>query len=236
MTVVDQTAGIANSLKEISNGINSPREFWVNVVSAIITLLAVVAAFLQETIRRLLSRAVLDMEINLIPPDSHQIDITDSKGLNRQKSIYIRIKVNHIKGVAGENVEIMPISFSKIDDSGTLIPISYFLPINLVWSHFQPRTNVVRVPVGLFRHCDFGHIIESRPHNDPVLILDTLVQPNPVSEGQVPTIFKSGKYQFELLLSGDNVKVLKKKWEIEINGWSDNESIMLSSHLKIREI
>jgi hypothetical protein len=38
------------------------------------------------------------------------------------------------------------------------------------------------------------------------------------------------------LLSGDNVKVLKKKWEIEIIDWSNNESIMLSKNLVIKEI
>ena len=63
-----------------------------------------------------------------------------------------------------------------------------------------------------------------------------MVQPNPISEGRIPNYFGPGKYQFELLLSGDNVKVLKKKWEIEILGWSDSEDIMLNKNLKIKEI
>ena len=212
------------------------KEFLVNVTLAILTFLVVIAAFLQEKIRRMFSGAVLDMKINLVPPDTHQIDITSPDGSNRRKSIYIRVKVEHIKGAAGENVEIIPISFCKVDELNIPRPVTYFLPISLVWSHFQPRTNIIRVPVGLFRHCDFGHIIELRPQNGPILILDTMVQPNPVSGGDIPNIFMPGKYQFELLLSGDNVRFLKKKWEIELLGWSDNESIMLTDNLRIREV
>jgi hypothetical protein len=212
------------------------KDLFVNIVLAFVTFLAVIAAFLQEKIRRMFSRATLDMEINLIPPDSHQIDITNSDGSSPRKSIYIRIKVTHIKGAAGENVEIMPISFNEIDELGVSTPITYFLPINLVWSHFQPRTNTIRVPVGLFRHCDLGHVIELRPHNGPVLILDTMVQPNKISDNRIPNVFHPGKYQFELLLSGDNVKVLKKKWEIQIIDWSDTESVMLNNNLIIKEI
>lgn len=212
------------------------RGLWVNIILAFIIFLAVVVAFLQEEIRRRANQATLDMDINLIPPDSHQIEMTSPEGLAARKTIYIRIRVKHLKGRAGENVEIMPVSFSRVDASGRLTPIESFFPISLVWSHFQPRVNTTRVPVSLFRFCDFGHVIGLHPSNDPMLILDTIVQPNRVSGGEIPNFIKAGKYQFELLLSGDNVKVLKKKWEIEIVGWSDDEKIMLTENLKITEI
>jgi hypothetical protein len=176
------------------------------------------------------------MEINLTPPDSHQIEMTNPEGRAVRKTIYIRIRVKHLKGRAGENVEIMPVSFSRVDTLGRLTPVESFLPISLVWSHFQPPINTTRVPVGLFRFCDFGHIIELHPDNGAMLILDTMVQPNRVSGGETPNFIKAGKYQFELLLSGDNVKVLKKKWEIEIINWSDNETIMLTKNLRMKEI
>jgi len=209
---------------------------WVNIGLAVVTFLALMVALFHEKIRKFWNRCILDMEINLIPPDCHQISLSDQNGQIVGQSIYIRIKVKHKKGSAGENVEIMPVSFWKINTQNGLSLLKYFLPISLVWSHFQPRRNIIRLPVGLFRHCDFGHFVKSSKEDKAVLILDTMVQPNPVAGGEVPNIIKSGKYQFELLLSGDNVKPISKRWELEFNEWSDEETVMLNKKIKIKEI
>lgn len=216
--------------------LTDPANLWVSVGLAVVTFLALVVALFQERIRKYWNRAVLDMEINLIPPDCHQISLLNQQGEIVGQTIYIRIKVLHKSGSAGENVEIMPIHFWRVDENNKLSVLKYFLPISLVWSHFQPRTNTIRVPVSLFRHCDFGHFLKSQNGDKAILLLDTMVQPNPVADGEIPNVIKPGKFHFELLLSGDNVKSLRKKWEIEFDKWSDNESEMLNSNIKIKEV
>jgi len=216
--------------------LTDPANLWVSVGLAVVTFFALVVALFQERIRKYWNRAVLDMEINLIPPDCHQISLSNQQGEIVGQTIYIRIKVLHKNGSAGENVEIIPIHFWRVGENNKLSELKYFLPISLVWSHFQPRTNTIRVPVSLFRHCDFGHFLKSQNGNKAILLLDTMVQPNPVADGEIPNVIKPGKYQFELLLSGDNVKALRKKWELEFEKWSDDESKMLNSNIKIKEV
>jgi len=228
---------IIKQLQEIVAALTDPSSLWVNIVLAIVTFLAVLVALFQERIRKFWNRAILDMEINLTPPDCHQISLTNQRGEFVGQSIYIRIRVTHKKGAAGENVEIMPINFFHVEDNRKLEKLKHFLPISLVWSHFQPRTNVIRVPVNLFRHCDFGHFIKEPSNQDKsLLILDTMVQPNPVAGGEVPNIIKPGKYRFELLLSGDNVKSIRKSWQLEFDKWSENEQEMLTKNIQIKEV
>lgn len=224
---------IIKQAPEIIPVLTNPADLWVNIGLAFVTFLALLVALFQERIRKFWNRATLDMEINLIPPDSHQIALSNQQGQIIGQTIYIRIKVLHKKGSAGENVEIMPIKFWRIEDS-KLSSLKYFLPISLVWSHFQPRVNIIRIPVNLFRHCDFGHILKNQ--NEAVLVLDTMVQPNPVADGEIPNVIKPGNYQFELLLSGDNVKSLRKRWKIEFGTWSDDESEMLTKNIKIEPV
>lgn len=228
---------IIKQAPEIIPVLTDPANLWVSVGLAVVTFLALLVALFQERIRKYWNRAVLDMEINLTPPDSHKIALSNpSTGQIVGQTIYVRIKVIHKKGSAGENVEIMPTNFWQIDSSNNLTKLKYFLPISLVWSHFQPRTNTIRVPVSLFRHCDFGHFLKTESENKAILLLDTMVQPNPVADDEIPNVIKPGKYQFELLLSGDNVKALRKKWEIEFDNWSDDESEMLNTNIKLREV
>lgn len=216
--------------------LTDPANLWVSIGLAVVTFLALLVALFQERIRKYWNRAILDMKINLIPPDSHKIALSNQNGEIVGQTIYIRIKVIHKKGSAGENVEIMPTNFWRVDEENNLSVLKYFLPISLVWSHFQPRTNIIRVPVSLFRHCDFGHFLKTEKGNKAILLLDTMVQPNPVADDEIPNMIKPGKYQFELLLSGDNVKALRKKWEIEFDNWNDDESTMLNNNIKIKEI
>ncbi len=212
---------------------------WVNIVLACVTFLVFLTALFQERIKKYFNRSVLDMKINLAPPDCHQIDLTHEvqitdilKQTYTEKSIYIRIKVEHKKGLAGENVEIMPINFWRVNNINELSKLEHFLPISLLWSHFRKPT--IRVPVDLFRHCDFGHFVNRE--DKPLLILDTQVQPNAVANNEVPNQIKPGKYQFELLLSGDNVKAIRKKWEIDFFEWSNEENIMLNKYITIKEL
>jgi len=207
--------------------------------AAIGTFLAVIAALLialfQDLIRSWWNRARLDMKINLVPPDCHKIQLKNPQtGEAMGYAIYLRIKVQHIRGKTAENVEIMIGNFWHIRENGTIDIVRHFLPMNLKWSHFDPPVHSLRIPVGLFRHCDLGPILHP---GENVLKLDTIVQPNAVEGGEVPNIIRAGRYEFELLLSGDNVKPVTKRFSFELdNIWSNNEMEMLQDHIKITEI
>lgn len=237
--VIKNYAYTISSSKPKTTTVSNYSSLWVNIVLACVTFLVFLGALFQERIRKYWNRSILDMKINLVPPDcqqidlSYQIEITDTmKPKFIEKSIYIRIKVEHKKGSAGENVEIMPINFWRVNSMNELSKLEHFLPISLLWSHF--RQPIIRVPVDLFRHCDFGHFVNRE--GKPLLILDTAVQPNMVANNEIPNQIKYGKYQFELLLSGDNVRAIRKKWEIEFYEWSDDEKIMLNKNIVIREL
>jgi hypothetical protein len=212
------------------------RGFWISIIAATITFLAVVVALFQEKIKDFYRTAKLDVNINLEPPDCHQIALTDSMGSTICNSIYIRFRVQHLSGDSAENVELMLSNFWRVKSDGLKEVVKEFLPMNLVWSHFQPPKIEVRIPKKLFRHCDFGSFRPLAVNNGTILKLDTMVQPNPVAGGDLPNVILPGKYNFEVMISGNNVKPLTKRWSLEFkNAWSEDESEMLN-RIKIVEL
>lgn len=209
--------------------------FWVNAVLALITLCAVIVALFQERLKRFFNRAKLKIEIIPSPPDCHQIQLTTTDGTSL-KSLYLRLRITNIGSTAAENVEIIPVQVKKMRDDGSWAIVGTFLPISLVWSHFAPATNVIRVPVGLFRHCDLGYLVKKEPSQDAMLLVTSITQPNQVAGNQYPNIFLPGTYRFKLLLSGDNVVPISKELEISFSQWDDNETIMLQRRMKITEV
>src|SRR6266404_1277164 len=178
------------------------KEFAVSVALAIATFLAVGVALFQEKIKYLFGRARLEMKINLFPPDCQQISLRDlNTGEFLMNCIYLRIRVNHLQGSSAENVEVMLSNFWKINGNETKTVLKEFLPMNLTWSHFQPRTHVIKIAKSMFRHCDLGYIVYIDGKN--ILKLDTITQPNVVSGGLMLNTLDAGRYEFELLLSGD---------------------------------
>ena len=77
--------------------LTDPSNFWINLCLAVVTFLALLVALFQERIRKYWNRSILDMEIKLSPPDSHQISLSNQKGEFFGKTIYIRIKIIHKK-------------------------------------------------------------------------------------------------------------------------------------------
>jgi hypothetical protein len=63
-----------------------------------------------------------------------------------------------------------------------------------------------------------------------VFMFSTLVTPNPVGGSTIPpNILLPGKYEFELVLAGDNVKPRRHRWRLEFPpNWSEDEQRMLS--------
>lgn len=228
-----------NIINSVIKNISFNPDTWMaigTIFLGIVTFLAVLVALFQEKIKKYFTQARLKMEILLKRPHSHQIDLTDP--VNRKffsKSIYIRILISHLRGSSAQDVEIMIVNFWEIKSDGSKVVKKSFLPMNLVWSHFQPRRTNLRIPKGLFRHCDLGKI---QPiDRESTLVLDTMVQPNPVAGGEIPNVIKPGKYEFELWLSGLNTKIIKKRWHLEFDKqWTDNEDKMLRDCIHLTEV
>lgn len=206
-------------------------DFGIQVVLAVFTGLAVFIALFQEQIKNWFNRAILDMNIKTSPPDCHQINLT----INNQyvgKAIYTRIKVIHKSGQIAKNVEIIISKVSKLNRSNKWINVKSFLPMNLKWSHTGGQT--VTIPPKSFRHCDLGSFRQNSLVTN--FLIDTIVQPNPVSQNKIPNLLTPGTYLFECVLSGENVKPQIKKWKIFFKpNWSKSEKIMLSKNIKIEE-
>ncbi|MFZ2226551.1 MAG: hypothetical protein WA064_03780 [Candidatus Moraniibacteriota bacterium] len=195
----------------------------VNIILATITFLAVLVALFQEKIKDWFNLAHLDLDINMNPPDCHQIDLTDQNGVFISKCIYLRIRVVNTKGKAAKNVEIIASNLWEYNNNRYEI-VKTFLPMNLKWSHLGRVKEII--PPKSFRFCDLGPI---RPFQRGVILkLATIVQPNPVSGGVLPNVIEAGKYKLELLISGDNTKPKVYTWTVEfLDQWSNDETTML---------
>jgi hypothetical protein len=212
----------------ISSPSNDKKDFYVNLALSIFTLLALIVALFQEFIRKYFNRANLKIEIKKHPPDCHQILLTDQNGNPVGESIYIRIRITNLStSNIAEDTEVFISHFWKINRNGKKKEIKTFLPMNLQWSHTHDiKTNVLP---NFYRYCDFGSI--RKDNNDsPFLFLDTIVKPNPVSGGKIPYIIDPGKYEFEIVLSGRNIKPTTKRWMFEFkNIWKNTEKAMLKT-------
>ena len=204
----------------------------IQVCMVFVTFLAVLVALFQESLRHFFNRARLKLELNLTPPDCHQIDLTNQNtGQFICKCIYLRIRVSNISKVTANNVEMVASNLWQIQNSNKTI-VKTFLPMNLRWSHTHPIK--VTIPTKSFRFCDLGPI---RSLNDNVILrFDMETQPNPVSGGVLPNIINPGKYELEILLTGENVIPDITKWEVVVpNTWSNDENTMLNL-IKVKRV
>ncbi len=203
----------------------------IQILMVIATFLAVLIALFQENIKRYFDIVRLTLEINLTPPDCHQIDITNE--INGQficKCIYLRIRVTNIGDITARNIEILASNLWRIENNTRTI-VKTFLPMNLRWSHTHPTQ--VTMPTKSFRFCDLGPV--RLLNNNVILKFDMETQPNPVSGGVYPNIIFPGKYILEILLSGENVYPEITHWEIAIpDKWSNDEDTMLKE-IKIKK-
>ena len=214
------------------------KSFWVSVALAFITLLAVLVALSQEWRKERRKRTEIDLKINLSPPDCQRITLFFPTNKENEfipiKSVYLRINAINKSAKPAENVEIFLSKLWEINENGNKKLVTKFIPMNLIWSHFN--THTVRIPGDIFRHCDFGYFAKSDKGN-LILTLKTIIQPTPVVDEEVPNMFYAGNYEFELLVSGDNITPTRKRWLLWFNGkWDEDESEMLNTNIKIREL
>lgn len=155
----------------------------------------------------------------------HQIVMTRPDGQAVGKSLYTRVRVSNEGGVAAENVEVFVSEVRSVQGNDKQV-VPTFLPMSLTWSHFAPPSSTVRIPAGLYRHCDLGRF---QPiHDRVVFVMSVIVQPNPVAGGAIPHVLEAGTYEIDATITGDNVAPTETSWKLTFDGhWEEDETAML---------
>jgi hypothetical protein len=202
------------------------------VLAAGTILLAIIALF-QENIQRRFRRSHLTLEIRKAPPDTHQIAmkryVDTGKGsvleLPQIPALYVRARIIHVKGPSANQVEIVVEKVWNGHGKGRT-PRDTFLPLSLSWAHFGGST--IAIPHGIFRYCDVGRFVKDEKSEKTFFMFTTVVQPNAVATGSPPNVLEAGDYEFELMMTGDNVKPVRTTWRLSfLEEWSEDESEML---------
>lgn len=227
---------------------------WLQVMEAVGTCLAALVALFTVLYFEiwLPRRNVPDLDIEPIKmssPDCFKISIKclsiSSKVERPVDSYFLRFRVINKGRKRAENVEVFASKLTKKrQDNDSYEEVVSFLPMHLTWS-FYGEIFIPTLSPKMFRHCDIAHIINPknrhdcdgeaghRPDvkdNETVLSFDTIVKPHTLSYLQEP-----GSYRLTVVVAANNSEPVERCLEIDLSGtWSDEETDMLTNHVKIR--
>ena len=144
-----------------------------------------------------------------------------------------------------EEVEVLANELHQKGANGRYTKVADFLPMNLNWAHNHVVT-MPKIQPKLFKHCDFGHIIEStsvlgrqyltayglNTSTRVIMILDTFVEPNTGTHVLLP-----GEYKINIVFAANNLKPVSNWYKLKIvDAWSSDEQQMLSSNVLISKV
>lgn len=237
---------ILQVLTSINHTLNSPWYIdpqWWAIATAL--LLGVFGIF-QDRIRGLFQKPKLEAGIRLSPPDCHKIALKNT--INGQficDCYYFRFNVKNSGNTQMDEVEVMANELYRKGTTGRYSKIANFLPINLKWAHNGVVT-MPKIQPKLFKHCDFGHIIETssilgkqylnayglNTNAKVVMILDTFIEPNTGSHLLLP-----GEYKINIIFAANNIDPISNWYKIKIvDAWDGIEQNMLSNNVFISKI
>lgn len=238
---------IENLLKSINSTINQlsindpwyrDSQWWAIIVA----LLLGVAGIFQEWIRAIFKKPKLLVSIKLSPPDCHKIALrSQPHGQFICDTYYFRFKVTNEGNYPMEEIEVLAAELFR-KNNGRYNKVNNFLPINLHWAHNHVVT-MGKIQPKLFKHCDFGHILQTNTELGQKIIsyygfntnakvfmqLDTFIEPNTGSHILLP-----GGYKIKLVFSANNVSPHEIWYKLNIKDkWTDNENEMLRDNIEI---
>ncbi len=211
---------------------------------AVALLLGIVGIF-QDWIRAIFKKPKLHVDIKLEPPDCHKIALRNSQtGQFICDTYYFRFRVTNAGNYPMEDVEVLTAELhNKIN--GQYKKVNNFLPINLHWAHNHVVT-MPKIQPKLFKHCDFGHIIETNTNfggkiltyygfntkANIIMQLDTFIEPNTGSHILFP-----GEYKIKIIFSANNVSPYEIWFKLTLKDkWDSNETAMLQNNISIKKI
>lgn len=199
---------------------------------------------LHEVVKNLLYKPKIEVGIKQEPPDCLKIAMTNTAtGQFLYDTYYLRFKIENTGNQKMEDVEVVALELYKKRANNRFAKVGSFLPMNLVWANVHEVT-MPKIQPGLFKHCDFGHLIQNpNPYvnlnafglagrSNVIFILETQVTPNTGSNYLLP-----GKYKIKLAFAANNLrpKLYWYKFEIK-NRWDTNEQRMLSRNVLVEKI
>lgn len=231
---------------------------WFLVISTLI--LAFVALF-KDSIWQFILKPNIDVEFDLSSPDCFKGKlktewIQEQNGKKVKKYVmsnmfYYKIRIINNGKSPARNVEVIiqDVRRKKGDDFNR---IDFFVVDNLDWSSSLMIAGAKGIRYykyifpNTFKHCELGHILDPSKRN----LVPSEGKPNLSTKDK--TIFslnietryhslhhllEPGIYRIKILIAGENFKLFKKEYELEITGkWFEDEEIMLSEGLKLKEI
>ena len=217
--------------------------WWV----AIGTISLGIVAIFQDKIRDFWHRPRLNLDFIIEPPNCHKTILNYIKNevvIDRAFCCYYRLKITNFGEGSAKEVEVMIVNKYIKQQNGLFIEDNSFLPLNLLWSHYG-KVVMENIPPSLFKHCDFGRIVEPQYRDreigglveidsgiKTVLNLDLAQKPNTGSHIVLP-----GTYRFKITVASSNTKPITKVFELEYNDfWDNNEKEMLEEAIRVKEI
>ena len=219
---------------------------WTDTLTAIGTLAAVLTTiffFFLERLKKYLNRPILNIGINLKPPDCHKI--IGSFNSTLAEAYWFRLFVENKGKSNAQNLEVLIEKVeAKKDGKWEIYPA--FLPSNLKWTHIDVPV-LLNLQRGTKKNVDFGYIYDPKA-NISSAITNNLSSQNSkieilfnVSISVLPFtgyhVLKEGEYKFHIIVGASNCKPQREKFRVKFNkDWHTDEAKMLSKNIEISKI
>jgi len=223
---------------------------WVTAIATIAAVIVALAlAVFHEEMRNLRWRPKLELLLENRSPDCHLTAMRNEQSGVHAPCYYFRTRVKNDGNAIAETVEVyIEQVLQKMADE-TFKAVEDFLPLNLRWAHFG-NLFFPGIPPGVYKHSDFGHIIESSfrrqfpgeehprlvalgiGNSQTVMSLDLVVRPNTGSY-----LIPPGVYRFVVVVAAANAKLIRRTIELNLKGtWFPDEARMFKDGVGLRII
>jgi hypothetical protein len=133
---------------------NSAYAAWA---TAFATLFLAIVAIFQDKIRTWIKRPNLNAEIICAPPDCHYIKYNSVNIQTNQPMIidsyFFRMRIINNGNSKANNVEVYAYKLEKKQIDNNYKEITWFLPLNLTWTHFGIPF-IPAISPKMEKHCD----------------------------------------------------------------------------------
>lgn len=216
---------------------------WISAVSVFALLMVAIVALFQDKIRYWLYHPVLNVSMDLNPPDCLKAKINGPDLANPIDAYYLRFRITNSGNKKAETVEVYASELSKKQADNTYRVESSFQPLNLIWAHYGGI--FFDISPGMYRHCDLARIIDPSfrsniPHEDlswdNVQKDKTILSFEIASKPNIPChLWPNGTYRLVVVVAAAaNAEPITSTIEINITGsWSNNEQIMFRDGIGI---
>lgn len=222
---------------------------WLQSNGAILaSITALFIAIFQDRMRAWVMKPVLDITIDLKPPDCLKIpsSVINNTGvyIDSIDTYYFRLKVINTGNKKAEKVEVFASKLMEEQSNNQWKEVNSFLPMNLVWANDHTVFYEMISPK-MHRHCDLAHVMDPKKRvllshenktwldvqkEKTILSFDTHAKPNTLCY-----LYPPGNYRLVVIAGAANAKPIRRTVEIKLDGmWYETEDKMFGTGISIR--